>query len=133
MNNSKQEQMERTAEIRKVIRQVIREEISRMTAGRYSTKGANIESDVPTFFVVTKPMFDSDRVEDIVFEADPISFANQIRGGLKEEEITLLTTNEQKAMRLANKLLGKETLDSPTESKRSFFRRRLFMRERRRG
>ncbi len=100
-----------------------------MTTGRYSTQGAGIESDVPTFFVVTKPTPDS-TVNDIVFEVDPVSFANQVRGGLKEQDIALLTTNEGKAMRLANKLLGKETLDAPTDSKSNFFSRRLFMRER---
>lgn len=115
-------------ELRKAIREIIKEEISRMTTGRYSTQGAGIESDVPTFFVVTKPTPDS-TVNDIVFEVDPVSFANQIRGGLKEQDIALLTTNEGKAMRLANKLLGKETFDAPTDSKSNFFKRRLFMRE----
>lgn len=117
-------------ELRKAIREIIKEEISRMTTGRYSTQGAGIESDVPTFFVVTKPTPDS-TVNDIVFEVDPVSFANQIRGGLKEQDIALLTTNEGKAMRLANKLLGKETLDAPTDSVSNFYKRtRLFMRER---
>lgn len=116
-------------ELRKAIRDIIKEEISRTTTGRYSTQGAGIESDVPTFFVVTKPTPDS-TINDIVFEVDPVSFANQVRGGLKEQDIALLTTNEGKAMRLANKLLGKETLDAPTDSKSSFFSRRLFMRER---
>lgn len=86
---------------------MIKEEIARTSDSRFSAKRLGIPCDVPAFFVVTKPTPNS-RIEDIVFEADPTSLINQLRGGLKYEEIALITTDQQKAMELATKVLSKK-------------------------
>ena len=62
-------------------------------------KGCNIK-----FFVVTKPSKFS-TLEDILFESDPIHFANQIRGGLRETEVFGFYIQKNNAEHIAKELL----------------------------
>lgn len=64
-----------------------------------------VTDEVGSFFVVEKPS-NTATVEDIVFECSDIAyFANQVRGGLKLEDIKGVFVKEPKAKKLAEKLI----------------------------
>ena len=64
----------------------------------------NMVDEIGKFFVVTSP-FKDDNKEDILFESDVFSFANQVRGGLKFEEVIGLYKNKSDANRIATEAL----------------------------
>lgn len=63
-----------------------------------------ITDDIGKFFVVTKPFQDS-TIDDIVFESDVFYFANQIRGGLKFNEVTGIYKQKSDARRAGTEAL----------------------------
>ncbi len=62
----------------------------------------------PEFWVVTKPT-DVSTLADIWFKSNPNHYANQIRGGLKEDEVAGFYNSEADATEVANKLLEKKS------------------------
>jgi hypothetical protein len=60
--------------------------------------------EVGSFWVVTRPN-EKSTMEDIMFESNVLHFANQIRGGLYEEEVIGLYKDESKAVKTANQLI----------------------------
>jgi vacuolar-type H+-ATPase subunit I/STV1 len=78
----------------------------------------DVEDEVGSFYIVEKPGTKS-TVEDIVVECSDIAyFANQVRGGLKLEDIKGVFVKEAKAKKLANKLI-KERDDKREEVKKA--------------
>jgi len=78
----------------------------------------DVEDEVGSFYIVEKPGTKS-TVEDIVVECSDIAyFANQVRGGLKLEDIKGVFVKETKAKKLANKLI-KERDDKREEVKKA--------------
>ena len=65
----------------------------------FSTKSFDVKDEVGKFFVVTKPRSKNTTMEDIVFESDIFGFANQIRGGLKFEDVIGLYKQKSDARR----------------------------------
>ena len=57
------------------------------------------------FWVVTEPTKDA-VLNDIVFETTLFGFMNQIRGGLTEKEVLMITDNEKEAIPYGNKILS---------------------------
>jgi hypothetical protein len=57
------------------------------------------------FFVVEKSKDPMDKPMDLLFETDPIGFANQIRGGLLPEEIHGVYLSEEEAINTAHDLV----------------------------
>jgi hypothetical protein len=87
------------------LRQIIKEEVeSIVNETRTSTKDFEIKDEIGKFFVVTSP-FKNDTKEDILFESDVFSFANQVRGGLTFEEVLGLYKNKSDANRIATEAL----------------------------
>jgi len=70
-------------------------ELGDMTKGPGSAARLRVTNDV-YFYVVTKASPNSE-IGDIFFKVDPIGFANQIRGGLKPEEIVVITSDMEEA------------------------------------
>ena len=66
------------------------------------------------FYVVTKASPNS-TLGDILFKIDPIGFANQIRGGLKPEEIVIITMDQDEALNAAHDQLGAPGDDKSVE------------------
>jgi hypothetical protein len=60
--------------------------------------------DIGKFFIVTKP-FQNSTIDDIVFETDVFYFANQIRGGLKFEDVTGIYKQKSDARRAGTESL----------------------------
>lgn len=60
--------------------------------------------NIGKFWVVTKPT-ELSVIEDILFETDIKSLFNQVRGGLKEEDIKGLFITKRTAESLANNIL----------------------------
>jgi hypothetical protein len=60
--------------------------------------------DIGKFFIVTKPSQKS-TIDDIVFESDVFHFANQIRGGLKFEDVTGIYKQKSDARRAGTEAL----------------------------
>ncbi len=54
---------------------------------KFSTESFDVIDEIRKFFIVEKPKNKNSTIEDIVFESDVFHFANQIRGGLKFEDI----------------------------------------------
>jgi len=67
-------------------------------------KHPNLVDEVGKFFVVEKPSKDSTK-DDILFQSDIFYFANQIKGGLKPENVVGLYKNKSDANRIATELL----------------------------
>lgn len=65
----------------------------------FSTKSFDVKDEIGKFFVVTKPRSKNTTIEDIVFESDIFYFANQIRGGLKFEDVIGLYKQKSDARR----------------------------------
>ncbi len=65
----------------------------------FTTKSFDVKDEVGKFFVVEKPRSKNATMEDIVFESDVFYFANQIRGGLKFENIIGLYKQKSDARR----------------------------------
>ena len=65
----------------------------------FTTKSFDVKDEVGKFFVVEKPRSKNTTIEDIVFESDVFYFANQIRGGLKFENIIGLYKQKSDARR----------------------------------
>jgi hypothetical protein len=65
----------------------------------FTTKSFDVKDEVGKFFVVTKPRSKNATMEDIVFESDIFYFANQIRGGLKFEDVIGLYKQKSDARR----------------------------------
>jgi hypothetical protein len=85
--------------------QIIKEEIQNtLQEVGYTTKAFNVLDEVGKFFVVTKPSKDSTK-EDIMFESDVFHFANQIRGGLKFEDVLGIYKQKSDANRRATEVL----------------------------
>jgi hypothetical protein len=63
-----------------------------------------ITDDIGKFFIVTKPKQKS-TIDDIVFESDVFHFANQIRGGLKFEDVTGIYKQKSDARRSGTEAL----------------------------
>jgi hypothetical protein len=61
--------------------------------------------EVGSFWVVTRPNQQS-TMEDVVFESSVLHFANQIRGGLYEDEVIGLYKDEAKAVKTADQLIA---------------------------
>ena len=57
--------------------------------------------DIGTFWVVTKATPESE-IEDILFKSSVLSMVVQFRGGLKPEEIIIITPDEDKALDIAH-------------------------------
>lgn len=85
------------------LRQLIKEEVESIV-NEIRTKNFEVLDEVGKFFVVTSP-FKDDNKEDILFESDVFSFANQVRGGLKFEEVIGLYKNKSDANRIATEAL----------------------------
>jgi len=64
-----------------------------------------IQDEVGKFWVVTAPAEQS-VVQDILFETNIAYLMNQTRGGLREEDILMLTKDGNKARTYAERLLG---------------------------
>ena len=47
----------------------------------------DVVDEIGTFFVVEKPKSEQDTIEALVFDSTMLKFFNQVRGGLKEENI----------------------------------------------
>jgi Arc/MetJ-type ribon-helix-helix transcriptional regulator len=67
-------------------------------------KHPDLVDEVGKFFVVEKPSKDSTK-DDILFQSDIFYFANQIKGGLKSENVVGLYKNKSDANRIATELL----------------------------
>jgi hypothetical protein len=65
----------------------------------FTTKSFDVKDEVGKFFVVEKPRSKNTTMEDIVFESDVFYFANQIRGGLKFEDVIGLYKQKSDARR----------------------------------
>ena len=65
----------------------------------FTTKSFDVKDEVGKFFVVEKPRSKNTTIEDIVFESDVFYFANQIKGGLKFENIIGLYKQKSDARR----------------------------------
>jgi len=65
----------------------------------FTTKSFDVKDEVGKFFVVGKPRSKNATMEDIVFESDIFHFANQIRGGLKFEDVIGLYKQKSDARR----------------------------------
>lgn len=87
----------------KVLQQEQDQQIVDLSQGPRSASGLKVNNDV-YFFVVVKPTAQS-TFRDTVFKIDPVGLVNQFAGGLKIEEIVMITTNQQKAVSEANKQL----------------------------
>ena len=61
--------------------------------------------EVGSFWVVTRPS-EISTMEDIVFESNVLHFANQVRGGLYEEEVIGIYKEESKAVKTADQLIA---------------------------
>ncbi len=61
--------------------------------------------EVGSFWVVTRPN-EGSTMEDIVFESNVLHFANQVRGGLYEEEVIGIYKEESKAVKTADQLIA---------------------------
>jgi hypothetical protein len=85
------------------LRQIIKEEVESIV-NETRTKDFEVVDEIGKFFVVTSP-FKDDNKEDILFESDVFSFANQVRGGLKFEEVIGLYKNKSDANRIATEAL----------------------------
>lgn len=70
-------------------------ELGDMTKGPGSAARLRVTNDV-YFYVVTTASPDSE-IGDVFFKVDPIGFANQIRGGLKPEQIVIITSDMEEA------------------------------------
>ena len=66
----------------------------------FTTKSFDVKDEVGKFFVVEKPRSKNTTIEDIVFESDIFYFANQIRGGLKFEDVIGLYKQKSDARRM---------------------------------
>lgn len=77
--------------IKENLEQISEEPITEVTA-----KELGIKNDIGKFFVVTKPTGKS-TLADIMFESDPIHFANQIKGGLEYDKVLGFYTNKSDA------------------------------------
>lgn len=64
-----------------------------------------MKDEIGSFFVVTKPMSEHSELCDILFESTITGMRLQFMGGLHEDEIELMTNDEDKAYKLAGKLL----------------------------
>jgi hypothetical protein len=85
--------------------QIIKEEIQNtLQEVEYTTKAFDVLDEVGKFFIVTKPSKDSTK-EDIMFESDVFHFANQIRGGLKFEDVLGIYKQKSDANRRATEVL----------------------------
>jgi len=67
-------------------------------------KHPDLVDEVGKFFVVEKPSKDSTK-DDILFQSDIFYFVNQIKGGLKSENVVGLYKNKSDANRIATELL----------------------------
>lgn len=66
----------------------------------FTTKSFDVKDEVGKFFVVEKPRSKNTTIEDIVFESDIFYFANQIKGGLKFENVIGLYKQKSDARRM---------------------------------
>ena len=57
--------------------------------------------EIGKFFVAEKPKSKEDKIEDLVFESTVLYFANQVRGGLKEENVLGIYKQKSDARRAA--------------------------------
>lgn len=57
--------------------------------------------EIGKFFVTEKPTSKEDKIEDLVFESTVFYFANQVRGGLKEENVLGIYKQKSDARRAA--------------------------------
>jgi chaperonin cofactor prefoldin len=57
--------------------------------------------EIGKFFVTEKPTSKEDKIEDLVFESTVLYFANQVRGGLKEENVLGIYKQKSDARRAA--------------------------------
>jgi hypothetical protein len=57
--------------------------------------------EIGKFFVTEKPKSKEDKIEDLVFESTVLYFANQVRGGLKEENVLGIYKQKSDARRAA--------------------------------
>lgn len=80
-------------------RQIIKEEVESIL-NEIHTKNFEIIDEVGKFFIVTTPTKNSTK-EDILFESDLFYFANQVRGGLKFDEVLGIYKNKSDANRIA--------------------------------
>lgn len=88
-----------------VKKRVVRETYEGADKSNFWKRHKNIQrNEAGSFFVVTNPNIHS-TIDDILFLSDPVHFANQIRGGLKEEEIYGFYKSKSKAIKTAQKLL----------------------------
>lgn len=70
---------------------------------------------VGKFWIVTMPSKVS-MIGDICFATDIIRLFNQVRGGLKEEEIRVITKDKSFAESAARKLIMDMTLNKPAQA-----------------
>lgn len=75
------------------------EEKEVVSEAEFTTKSFDVKDEVGKFFVVEKPRSKNTTIEDIVFESDVFYFANQIRGGLKFEDVIGLYKQKSDARR----------------------------------
>lgn len=110
--------------------------ISDLTQGHGSAIRLRVDND--TFFYVVQKASPDSTLGDIISRFDPLSFANNIRGGLKPEEIVLITTDRDKALSAAHdqiKAPGDDNIDqaqpSPLDKGKSKYyqNNRMFVRE----
>ena len=94
------------SELKQLIREAI-EEVKPKVEEEVINEGFSPESDeVGEFFIVERPSTSS-TLDDICFKCDNVMyFARQVAGGLKPEDIKGVFHNENKAKKLAEKLLA---------------------------
>ena len=94
------------SELKQLIREAI-EEVKPKVEEEVINEGFTPETDeVGAFWIVEKPTT-SATLDDICFECKDIAyFANQVKGGLKPEDIKGVFVKEAKAKKLAEKLLA---------------------------
>ena len=66
---------------------------------------APVVDEIGKFFVTEKPKSKEDKIEDLVFESTVLYFANQVRGGLKEENVLGIYKQKSDARRAATEAI----------------------------
>ena len=65
-----------------LLREIEEKEINQIDEAK-----TDVVDEIGTFFVVEKPKSEQDTIEALVFDSTMLKFFNQVRGGLKEENI----------------------------------------------
>lgn len=83
-------------------------------SSKFTSKAFKINDKVGTFWVVTRPLSNSPTIDDIMFESDIIYLSNQIKGGLKEDEIVGFFKDKGEAQKIADNIMKNPSSESAT-------------------